>query len=277
MRTLQEAIEQKENQGGAGSSLRKHLATAGIETWEDITRASLYEFRDVLTSSVAPSTARTICAYAKSLLKRYCDELDLPSDWEEILKLKGDVCRSTYLTPKELKAFEAVQTKGRKERLVQVESLIEAYTGARLSDVMTFTEENFAGGYLTYTSRKTKVTATVPVSEKTRGWIIYAQTHRDDEPTLMSRNRIIRRLAKKAGIDSAVKTRRGGVEKVTPKWEVLTSHCMRRSCATNLVMSGASLTEAKITLGHTNEMMTSRYVVSTKPQLSPKAMAYFGC
>ena len=275
MKTLQESITRMEGKGGAGQSLRKHLAAVGINEWEDITKASLYDFHDHLAEALAPGSAKTILAYFKALLHRNEDDLDLPRGWEKILMSKGDTTRGTYLTPAELKAFEAVQTNGAKEAIVKYESLIEAYTGARVSDVMTFTEENFKDGYLTYTSKKTKVTATVPISEKTKGWVSYAQEHREDEPTLAGRNEIIRRLARRAGITAKVKTRRGGVEKVTEKWEVLSSHCFRRSTATNLVMAGASLTEAKVCLGHSSEQMTSRYVVAVQPRLSAKAMAYF--
>ncbi len=273
MKTLEQTIQKMEK--GAAQSLRKHLAAVGVSTWEDMSRSALYDLRDHLEEAVAPSSAKQILSNLRAILNRVKDEIDLPSDFAKILAVKGDVSRSTYLTPEELKAFEAVEVKGAKARLVQVEFLIEAFTGARISDVMGFTEENFAGGYLTYTSKKTKVTATVPVSEKTKGWIRYAQEHRADEPTMMSRNRIIRRIAQAAGIDSPVKTRHGGVEKVTPKWEVLTSHCARKSCATNLVEAGASLNDAKLCLGHTSTAMTERYVVSTKPNLSAKAMRYF--
>ena len=275
MRTLQQAIDKMENRGGAGASLRKHMAAAGIREWGDITRATLYDFADHLHESVAPGTAKTVAAYAKSLLHRYEDDVKLPAGWEAILQVKGDTTRGTYLTRAELKQLESVETKSDTERIVLTEALIEAYTGARISDVMTFTEENFKDGFLTYTSQKTKVTATVPVSEKTRGWICYAQEHRADEPTLMSHNRIIRRLCKRAGIDTPVKTRRGGVERVTPKWEACSSHTFRKSCATNLVESGASLNDAKLCLGHTSTAMTERYVVNTRPNLSAKAMAYF--
>lgn len=273
MKTLEQTIQKMDR--GAAQSLRKHLAAVGIQSWDDMTRSALYDLKDHLEEAVAASSAKQILSNLRALLNRVKDEVELPQDFAKILSVKGDVSRATYLTLEELRAFEAVQVKGAKARVVQVEFLIEAFTGARLSDVMTFTAENFAGGYLTYTSKKTKVTATVPVSEKTRGWILYAQEHRADEPTLMSRNRIIRRIAKEAGIDAPVKTRHGGVEKVTPKWEVLTSHCGRRSCATNLVAAGATLTEARFTMGHTSESMTSRYVCEARPNLSAKAMRYF--
>lgn len=277
MRTLQEAINQISNKGGAGSSLRKHLSVAKIEDWKDITKSSLYDFRDNLLDSLAPSSARTICAVLKSLLNRYSDELTLPKDWEKALSVKGDTTRRTFLTTNELSALEKVHTKNERERIVLVESLIEAYTGARLSDVMTFTEENYnVDGFLTYTSKKTKVTANVPISEKTKGWIEYAQSHRGDEPGLKVRNEIIRRLARRAGINATVKVRRRGLEEMGEKWQYLSSHSFRCSTATNMALAGASLTDIKNTLGHTNENMSSRYVVSTKPNLSEKAMQFFG-
>ena len=275
MRTLQQAIDKMDNKGGAGASLRKHLSAAGIRNWDDINRDSLFEFHDVLCDAVAASTAKTVAAYFKALLHRHKHQLDLPEDWEEILIVKGDVSRSTYLTPDELKAFEAVEARTPKEKIVQVEFLIEAYTGARISDVMTFDENSYDGDYLTYTSQKTRVTATVPISEKTKGWIAYAQAHREDEPTLAWRDIIIKRIARRAGIDEMVKTRRGGVDRVTPKWQVLSSHCARRTTATALAIAGASLSDIKNTLGHSSEQMTSRYIVNYKPTLSKEAMEFF--
>ena len=273
MKTLEQHLERMG--GGAAQSLRKHLRAVGIVDWDGVTRSSLYELRDHLLDAVAASSARQILSSFRALLNRVKDDVRLPADFAKILTVPGDVCRATYLTPEELKRFEAVRVKGAKARIVQVEFLIEAFTGARISDVMTFTEENFSGGYLTYTSKKTRVTATVPVSEKTKGWIRYAQEHREDEPTLMSRNRIIRRIARLAKIDAPVKTRHGGVEKVTPKYEVISSHTARKSMVTNLIEAGASLMEAKVCAGHKDTAMTERYCCITKPNLSAKAMRYF--
>lgn len=273
MKSLQQSIDKL--QEGAAQSLRKHLGAVGISEWKDITRSALYDLRDEVQESMAASSAKQTLSNLRAILNRVKDEIELPSDFAKILTVKGDSSRATFLTPSELKAFASVTPRTRQARLVQVEFLIEAYTGARISDVINFDDSNFQDGYLTYTSKKTKITATVPVSERTMGWIRFAQEHREDEPTLVSRNRIIRRIAQQAGINEMVKTRRGGVEKRTHKWEVLTSHCARRSTATNLVMSGASITDAKLILGHSSEATTTRYIVASKPNLSEKAMRYF--
>ena len=277
MRTLDQAINKMENRGGAGASLRKHLAAVGIEEWKDITRSSLYEFRDELSGAVAPSTARTVCAYAKALLNRYSDELDLPKDWEKILTVKNERPLRTYLTPAELKRFEAVETRNLAERVVKFQSLVEAYTGARVSDIMDFTSDNIVDGVLTYVSKKTGVRASVPVNEKVAWWIEYAQDHRDAEPCLMSRNRIIRRLAKKAGITDTVVVYKAGKTEKGPKHDYISSHSFRISFVTNLQKAGMDMISLARLAGHTNTGMTERYCAPTTPVLTKEAVAYLGC
>lgn len=277
MTTLHEVLADLRNTGGAGASLRKHLTAVGINKWEDFSTEALYDLRDHLKESVAPSTAKTIAANLKAILNRYGKAVDLPTGWEKALSVKSDDARGTFLTDAELLAFENVETLSDTERIVQVESLIEAYTGARISDAAAFTEDNFtADGQLTYTSKKTHTTATIPVSEKTKGWILYAQEHRADEPTLMSRNRIIRRLARRAGITERVKVRKGGRDVIAPKCDLLSSHAFRRSTATNLVLKGVTMEQAMVALGHRDMAMTRRYCVATRVNFSDKALAYFG-
>ena len=277
MRTLSEAIDKMGNRGGAGDSLRKHLATVNINIWADIDRASLYEFRDALAKAVAPSTARTVCANFKALLNRYSDELDLPKDWEKILTVKNEKPLRTYLTPDELARFEQVETKSKAEAIVKAQSLVEAYTGARVSDIMELTPENIVDGVLTYVSKKTGVRASVPVSRRVEWWIAYAQEHREDEPSLPGRNIIIRRLAKKAGITDTVVVFRAGKTLKTPKYEQLSSHSFRISFVTNLQKSGMDMLSLSRLAGHRNLQMTERYCAPTTPTLTKEAMAYLGC
>lgn len=276
MKTLYEEIQR--HGGKAAPCLLKHLGAVAITDWPDLTKANLHELRDELRRTVAPNSVKLYLAELRSILGRFEDELQLPKDWRAIFQAKAERPVKTFLTPDELRLLEAVPTKNGEEEIVKVQSLLEAYTGARVSDIMRFTAENIADGYLTYTSQKTSVTATVPVSEKTKGWIEYAQSHKEDEPgSLMQRNRVIRRLLKRAGVNAPTKIYKAGKEQTGPKWQFASSHTFRVSAATNLIEAGASLTEAKVCLGHTNENMTSRYLAITKPKLSARAMSYFGC
>lgn len=276
MKTLQDAISKMEGKGGAGQSLRKWLTAANIETWEDLTRSNLYGFRDTVLESVAPTTARTIFAYAKALLNRFADELELPKDWKKILTAKNERPLRTFLTPAELEKFEAVRTYSAAEYVVKVESLVEAFTGARVSDIMDLTAENIQGDMLTYVSKKTGVRASIPVCEKTKSWIAYAQEHREDEPTLKSRNEIIRRLCRRAGIDDTCVVYKAGETMKGPKWQFLSSHNMRISFVTNLQKAGMDMLSLSRMSGHTNTAMTERYCAPVTPELTGMASTYLG-
>jgi len=276
MKTLQEALDSFRDNGGAASTMRKHLSAAGINEWSDISRESLYDLRDTLTKNLAASTARTVILNFKAFVRRHLDYVTLPDDWAEILSVKNEAPLRTYLTPEELRKFEGVSTRNPKEALVQIECLLEAYTGARISDIMTFTAENVRGNELVYVSQKTRIQSTVPISKKVLRWINYAQSHRDDEPSTPSRCDIIRRLCKRAGIDTPVTVYSAGETKKGEKWNYITSHSFRISFVTNLQQSGMDLVSISRMSGHRNVAMTERYCAPAAPKLTWLAQEFLG-
>lgn len=277
MKTLQLALNDFRDNGGAAGSLRKHLTAAGIIEWEDFSSAeNLYRLRDTLRESVATSTARTFFNNLKSFLKRNREYVYLPEDGLAILSVKNEKPLRTFLTPEELRRFESVPTKNPKEALVQTECLLEAYTGARVSDIMAFTAENIQGDQLVYVSKKTKIQAAVPVSKKILRWIMYAQAHREYEPSTPSRCDIIRRLCKRAGITSPVTVFTAGETKKGEKWQYITSHSFRISFVTNLQQSGMDLVSISRMSGHRNVAMTERYCAPTTPKLTWLAQEFLG-
>ena len=275
MKPLYDTISAKT--GRQAPMLIKHLQAAGIQEWGDLTRSNLYELRDGVAEHLAPNSARCFGATLSAFLRRFKDEVDLPDGWEEILRFRGNRPVHAHLTKRELKLFEDAPTASAKERLVKIQSLIEAYTGARVSDIGEFNDANIKDGWLTYTSKKTKTTASVPISEKVRGWVRYANEHSNDTPTLSGREQIIKRLCKRAGINERVKVVRGGRTKEVEKWEAISSHAMRRSFVTNLIQAGASIADTGRMAGHgTNIAMTQRYICDYHiDSLPEKAMAYF--
>ena len=257
--------------------LVKHLNAAGIGDWSDITRLSLYDLRDEVLDRLAPNSAKVFGASLSSFLRRYRDEVNLPEGWEEILKFRGNKPVHTHLTKKELKSFENASTRSAAERIVKYQSLIEAYTGARVSDIGELNEANIKDGWLTYTSKKTRTTASIPVSEKVQELIRYAHEHADDTPSIVARELIIKRLCKRAGITGKVKIVKGGQTKEMEKYKAVSSHTMRRSFVTNLVQAGVSIADTAKMAGHgTNIAMTQRYICDYHLESLPdKAMAYF--
>lgn len=275
MKTLQLALNDFRDNGGAASTLRKHLTAAGITEWEHFNDTeALYNLRDTVTGALSKSTAVTFFANLKSFLRRYREYVNLPEDWRDILSAKNERPMRTYLTPEELRKFEGVGTNGEKEALVKVECLLEAYTGARISDIMNFTAENIQGGQLVYVSKKTGTQAAIPISKKIIRWIMYAQSHRKDEPSTVSRCDIIRRLCKRAEINTPVTVYSAGETKKGEKWQYITSHSFRISFVTNLQQSGMDLLSISRMSGHRNVAMTERYCAPTAPKLTWMAQEF---
>ena len=264
-----------ENRGGAGASLRKHLSAVGIQTWGDITKSALYELKDHLEESLAPGTAKTICAYAKSLFHRYEDEVELPGGWEKILQVKATKPMKTYLTEDELERFASVKTNSDKEQLVQNLFLICAYTGLRVSDAMNLTTENIVDGNLHYVAQKTRKAGAIPLKTGLAERIGWVSSHKDTTITLKSYNEAVRRLAKKAGIESEVVVLKGGKEMKGPKWQFVSSHSARISTASCLNKRGVPIGDICKLLQHSGTAMTERYIVRDRVELSARAMAFF--
>lgn len=264
-----------ENKGGAGRSLKKHLGAVGIERWDDITRSAMYDFADHLRENLAPSTAKTVMAYAKSLFHRYEDDVDLPAGWEKILQAKGAAPMKTYLTEAELKQFAAAPVHTYKQRLVQNLFLVCAYTGLRVSDAMRLTPENIVDGNLHYTAQKTKKAGAIPLKAGLEQRIRWIADHKTATITLAGYNAAVRKMAKAAGIDTEVVVMKAGREMRGPKWKFITSHTARISTATCLSKRGVPIGDIQVILQHSGPAMTNRYIVRDRVELSQRAMAFF--
>lgn len=275
MRTLQEAIVKMENKGGAGASLRKHFTAVGINGWDDINRTTLYDLVDHLHESVAPSTARTILAYAKSLFNRYCDDVELPHGWERILQVKGTKPMKTYLTESELEKFAAAHVHTHKQEFVKNIFLICAYTGLRVSDAMCLTTDNIVDGNLHYVAQKTKKAGAIPLKDGLADRIAWISDHRGITITMKSYNEAVRKMAKDAGIDSTVVVQKAGKEMRGPKWKFISSHSARISTATCLSKRGVPIGDICKLLQHSGTAMTERYIIRDRVELSQRALAFF--
>ena len=273
MNTLFEAVQK--HAGLQAATISKHLRNAKIRDFSDLTRAGVMNLRDELRQSLAPSSAKTVAAALVALLRRYEDEGVIPcKDYATILRLMGEAPVKTYLNESELERLERVDTRTVVERVVLNEFLVGTKTGARLSDIRELTEENVDGTTLTYTSKKTGITASIPCSNRTVARLRWLRTNGRVVDTATF-NKTIRRLCKRAGIDEQVKVHKGGKDEVGPKWKFISSHSARISVATNLSANGTPLTDIRDILGHTGTAMTSRYVCRREVKLNEKSLALF--
>lgn len=275
MKPLYETVEQKA--GSRALNVIKHLKAAGINDWTDLNRTSLYELRDELLETVAGSTAKVTLANLSAIITRYRDEIpNLPEDWKDILKVRGTKTVKTYLTEEELAKLEKVETHTKKETYILNVFLVAAWTGARVSDAIRMTPENIAkeDDTLSYVAIKTGKQSILPLKAGLEGRIAYIASH-PQKVSLTAYNEAIRRLAKKAGINTPVVVIKGGVEKKGPKWQFISSHTARISTATCLAKRGAGVEDIRGLLAHSSIQQTMRYIVQDKAQLSARAMGFF--
>lgn len=272
-KTLISAIS--DHAGTQAAALLRHLDTTGIRTWNDLTKANLYELRDTVLEAVASSSARTYFATLKAILDRFSEEAVIPCrDYRSILKARDEKPVKTYLTRADLDKLEAVLPQTEAELFVLNEFLVSAWTGMRISDVREVSIENTHGEFLGYVSIKTKIHSVVPMREGIADRIKWLQEN-PMSISLAGYNKAIRRLCKRAGITENVKVFKAGEELDGPKWQFVSSHTGRITFCTLLASMGAGLQEIRRMAGHTTTQMTERYIVPTGIEISEKAMAFF--
>lgn len=269
--SLKKAIE-----SGAGSqagSLLKHLNECGISCWSDITRGRLYEFRDHLERSVAPSSVKTYLAALRAVLNRWGEDVPMKcNDFRDAMRARGDRPVRVYLTPEELARLEAAETRTPGERLSQLLFLVCAWTGMRMSDAMACGPENIEGGILRYVAIKTGTHIEVPCRPEVAGWLEEIRNLGGFSLSTVGYIKGLRKLCERAGINSEVKVRRAGRDYTARKWECVSGHTARISFCTNLAVAGVPLCDIKTLAGHTSEAMTERYIAAHTPKLGSRAL-----
>lgn len=273
MRTLYEAVWHHQTKQAPG--IVKYLERAGIADWGDCTTRALNDLRDLLKESIAPSSAKTYAATLAAVLRRYEDEGIIPCRNIGILtRIPPDKPIKVALSEEELIKFERLTPMTENERYVKACFCVGARTGMRHSDIIRTDETNVTDGLLSYSSQKTHIVATVPVSTKTEDRIRYIRES-GRTVSLMTYNRILRELAERAGITEKVKIHKGGKDYVKRKCDCISSHTARVTFCTILAGKGVPVMDISILAGHTNPGQTAGYIVRTTPKLNDSARKFF--
>lgn len=246
-------------------------------TWDNITKVRLQKFVDYMNERLSPNSVNQYATKLKAVLNLYSDEVILPRGFARVLTPRKCAVQNVYLTEEEIQRIVNYEAKNDREALVQAQFMLGVLTLARHSDFMQFDESNVIGENIVYVSQKTKIQASIPVSD-TLLRFLRAQKEiltKGVEVSDDSFNDIIRRICQKCGIDEPVKLYRRGETTTKPKWGYISSHTARRSGVTNLYLRGLDiLTIAKIA-GHTNTATTMGYVCCGIRELPQEAKEYF--
>lgn len=246
-------------------------------TWDNITKVRLQKFVDYMNERLSPNSVNQYATKLKAVLNLYSDEVVLPRGFAKVLTPRKCAVQNVYLTEDEIQKIVGYAPKNEREALVQAQFMLGILTLARHSDFMQFDESNIVGENLVYVSQKTKIQASIPVSDTLLRFLNVQKEimAKGVEVSDDSFNDIIRRICMKCGIDEPIKLYQRGKAEIKPKWEYVTSHCARRSGVTNLYLRGLDLFTISKLAGHSDSKMTASYVCCGMRELPQEAREYF--
>jgi integrase len=145
--------------------------------------------------------------------------------------------------------------------------LFACYTAQRWSDVAAFCPEQIKGNCWEFTSYKTKDFIRVPLVGWCGGALEILKKYKGNLPNHISQhnfNNIIKEVCRVAGITATTRIQRySGNQLVTiecPKYELVSSHCARRTAITILGTQGIPLNVLQRLTGHDDVETLMKYV-----------------
>ncbi|AXT63092.1 site-specific integrase [Aquimarina sp. AD10] len=167
---------------------------------------------------------------------------ELKFDDISVKKMVGD---RTFLLPEELKILVKYRdsefvTKSHKNILSRF--LFSCFTGLRISDIESITEENFIGDHLAFTMQKTSKFIRIKLNQYANQMIAFP-TLWEGKYTREHINRELKTIARQLGIKKN-----------------LHFHCSRHTFATNFLISGGRVENLQKLLGHSEIKETMIYV-----------------
>lgn len=141
--------------------------------------------------------------------------------------------------------------------------LIGCYTGLRFSDFNTLDAQSIEGNFIKIKQIKTGSRVTIPIMSKLRPVL---NKYPDSLPTISNQkfNDYIKFVAELAGLTESRKITdtKGNIEneKTYPLYRLVTSHCCRRSYATNMFKAGVPPMLIMSATGHKTETSFLKYI-----------------
>ena len=194
-------------------AIAKYCETVELNAWEDISVNKLENLRTAILDSVAPASARTYFLTICSLFYKFRRFKSIPPNYRSILYIRNDKPTQIFLTTEELKALAEVSVNSPNEKYVKSSFFISAITGVKLSQIKETKKDD-----LKFKIESNDYSITEEINS-----MISCIVNFNDDISLMSYGRILRRLAEKAGIINIVNVHRKGKDIMCPKYKCLTS------------------------------------------------------
>jgi integrase len=170
-----------------------------------------------------------------------------------------------YLNEKELTTiFELDLTQNPHLDRARDTFIIGCWTGCRYSDLHKVSEDNIRDGSIYMEQQKTQNRVIVPIHNMVK---LILEKYNGTAPSKISNqkfNEYIKKVCEKAELTDKISKgiTKGGKRKteVKEKWEMVASHTMRRSFATNLYKSGFPSISIMAITGHKSEKAFYSYI-----------------
>lgn len=189
------------------------------------------------------------------------------------IKTGTEQSTQVYLSENEIRKMKQTELNNSETKMLDI-WLIAAFTGLRfsalkkfLSNPSAYLKEYDGVSYIDIISDKTREQSVIPLHiEVQRVLSKYSGTI--ECPTDQHARRLIKSIARKAGIDQPIPKRitKGGkvVEEIVPKWKLVSLHSGRRSFITNIRRHISSNEAVMSMTGHKSELQLKNYDRSEK-------------
>lgn len=259
--------------------MRNALKKESVD-YTDMTVQNVMIIRDYLLTKVSPNSAKTYLQALKAYLNVLKEDEIIPDkNYSKHMKVKSQPMQNVAFTEEEIARIENYYSDllGKvghyAEKDVLCLFLIECYCGARGCDVEDLTLDNISDGKLSYVSKKTKTLTILPAHH--RLYELLEQKPKCTYPQ-STKDRVIKRVAEKCGIDEQTTIFYRGKMRTLPKYEFVGFHCARRSFASNLATRNVPITTISHFMGHNgNVKMTQRYIKVDTNAVDANTMAFF--
>lgn len=185
-------------------------------------------------------------------------------------EVKDEECESVYLSMIEITRIYYYQGLKRKEEWVRDYFIIGCLTGLRFSDYSRIGRQNFHDDIIVIKTKKTGSTVKIPVHPFVREIMEKYNWKLPKPHTIQAFNRQIKAICHKIGLEASVAYNRTHgydiVSKEMKKWEMISSHTARRSCATNMYKQGIPTWMIMAITGHKTERAFFRYIRITQDE-----------
>jgi len=156
-----------------------------------------------------------------------------------------------YLKENEIQALYKMELKNERAKTICDLFVLNCYTGLRHSDCDKITEQSIKDGNIHLRTQKTNEKVVIPVNAIATAIIEKYKTKGLKVPSLQEVNRVLKWIGEKAELDKVLDPE---------KCRQLTSHCARRSFASNAYLAGVPTISIMKVTGHRTEKAFMRYI-----------------